>query len=395
MWSRLAVDNDGRSDPLVGFACRWRRPRDATWSRIPSSLLPALRSLDPGVLDLPVEGSLWGDRVLNNAHRLVTRDRPGSWRAAKPAIWRAEWNLRRQVRRTGPDAVVCIGELGIADARCFHYVDLTYSAIADLSERLPVETVLGGPFHKPGRDAWQQRRERRVFGESAGMLAMSRWIADLAVAHGLVEPERVSVVGAGRSATVSGDASEIPRRRTTDPRVLFVGAQFHRKGGDLVLAAVRHLRQHGWRARLTIAGPAEWPMTEPAPDWVDFRGFVAASEVTALMSTHDVFAMPSRFEAFGIVFAEALAAGLPSVARRAFAMPEIVEDNVTGLLVESDDIDELAGAIRRCAEDDELRANCQRGAAVAAERYSWPAVAERILEVVKRRSPASTGPMSQ
>src|SRR5207237_9547365 len=113
----------------------------------------------------------------------------------------------------------------------------------------------------------------------------------------------------------------------------------------------RLMRQQGDQVLLTVVGPKRWPLAGSPPPWVDFRGVTGPADVSALYRRHDVLAMPSRFEAFGVVLAEALVAGLPCVARNAFAMPEIVEDGVTGALVASEDPDELAQALRRILSD--------------------------------------------
>jgi glycosyltransferase involved in cell wall biosynthesis len=90
--------------------------------------------------------------------------------------------------------------------------------------------------------------------------------------------------------------------------------------------------------------------------------------------------MPSRFEAYGIALVEALVAGLPSVTRAAFAMAEIVEDGVTGALVDSDEPDELAEAVGRVLHDgDSYRRVAERRPELLA-RHSWPAVASTMVE---------------
>ena len=72
--------------------------------------------------------------------------------------------------------------------------------------------------------------------------------------------------------------------------------------------------------------------------------------------------MPSRYEPFGVVFTEALARGLPCIARDAYAMPEIVTPGVSGALVTSDDEHELAAAIAAALVDDALYEACHERA---------------------------------
>src|SRR5205085_2867806 len=130
---------------------------------------------------------------------------------------------------------------------------------------------------------------------------------------------------------------------------------------------------------LTLAGPPRWPLPGAVPEGVRFLGAVPLERVRALYREHDLFVMPSRFEPFGIVFAEALAHGLPCVGRDHFAMPELIVPGVGGALIENDDPDDLARAIAATLADDELYAACRGNRTEIARRYSWDSVATAIV----------------
>ena len=101
------------------------------------------------------------------------------------------------------------------------------------------------------------------------------------------------------------------------------------------------------------------------------------------MGDCDVFVMPSYFEAFGIVFPEALSCGVPCVGRDVCEMPYFIEEGKNGTLVRSSDICELATAMLKCVTNADIR----KGAAAAKDevscQYSWDAVAARIIEVIE------------
>ena len=78
-------------------------------------------------------------------------------------------------------------------------------------------------------------------------------------------------------------------------------------------------------------------------------------DIPELMAASDLFVMPSNWEGLGLVFLEAMAAGLPVVANRVSGVPEVVEDGVTGILVERGQTRQLAEAMGRLAAQPHLR----------------------------------------
>jgi glycosyltransferase involved in cell wall biosynthesis len=95
-----------------------------------------------------------------------------------------------------------------------------------------------------------------------------------------------------------------------------------------------------------------------------------------------VFCLPSEQEGFGIVFLEAMASGLPVVSTTAAAIPEVVLDGQTGLLVPPRDVPALAEALLRLLGDPALVARLRAGGRQHVRRFSWEQVADRFLEAV-------------
>jgi glycosyltransferase involved in cell wall biosynthesis len=94
------------------------------------------------------------------------------------------------------------------------------------------------------------------------------------------------------------------------------------------------------------------------------------------------FCLPTVQEGFGLVFAEAMAAGLPVVACRAAAVPEIVEDGRTGFLVNPRSPVELATALEKLLMDEKLREGFGRAAVQRVEAFGLERVARRFLETL-------------
>ncbi len=112
---------------------------------------------------------------------------------------------------------------------------------------------------------------------------------------------------------------------------------------------------------------------------VTLTGRIEYAEVAAHYRSANVFVLPSFREAFGMPAAEALAAGVPVVASRTGGIVEVVEDGVTGLLVEPGDTDGLARAIERLLDDRELRDSVIRAGRVKARAlFGWDAVTQAL-----------------
>jgi glycosyltransferase involved in cell wall biosynthesis len=116
---------------------------------------------------------------------------------------------------------------------------------------------------------------------------------------------------------------------------------------------------------------------------VRFLGIVSRADLWSLYKGAQLFAMPSRKpEGLGLSFLEAMASGLAVVGTRSGGTPEIVQDGVTGLLVDCDQPSEVSYALSSLVKDRERAIGMGRtGQRIAAERYSWPRVAEQYAEL--------------
>jgi glycosyltransferase involved in cell wall biosynthesis len=115
-------------------------------------------------------------------------------------------------------------------------------------------------------------------------------------------------------------------------------------------------------------------------------------DVPDLLAISDAFVMASRWEGLGLVFLEAMAASLPVVATRVSAVPEVVVDGETGLLVPVDDPDALAAALARLAGDADLRRRLgDAGARRVRERFGLERMVDETLSVYREvKSPLRT-----
>jgi glycosyltransferase involved in cell wall biosynthesis len=173
------------------------------------------------------------------------------------------------------------------------------------------------------------------------------------------------------------------------PKLIAVGTVTRRKAHDVLVDALARIADLGWHC--IVAGSLERaPETAVSlrhqieryglADRIDLIGEVA--DPTALYETADIFALPSRYEGYGMAIAEALAYGIPVVATRVGAIPEVVPEDA-GILVPPDDPVALAEALRQLIENQGLRREYADGARIAAQRFAqWRDTAARIASAL-------------
>lgn len=224
----------------------------------------------------------------------------------------------------------------------------------------------------PGRRGDELRaRERGVAHGAAHVFTMSEFARGSLMADYGVDGDRITVVGAGVNVEVAPDP--YPRDR---PRAILVGIELERKGGLEVLAAWPRVRAAVPDAELVIVGPRERREAEG----VRFYGRTPLAEVSRLYGSATVFVCPTLWDPWGLVYHEAMAHGLPCIGTDRFAVPEIIEDGVTGLLVPPRDPDAVAEALIALLSDPErARRMGEEGRRRVAAEATWDAVAARML----------------
>ena len=248
--------------------------------------------------------------------------------------------------------------------------------------------------------------ERTSFEHADAVIAVSEGMrADVLDCYPALHPERVHVVrnGIDTEAYRPVDGAAVLTELGADPArpvVAFVGRITRQKGvGHLVAAA--HAMAPGTQL-LLCAGAADTPAiaaetadavaalaaSRPGVVWV--RDMLAPSVVRAVLSAATVFVCPSVYEPLGIVNLEAMACGTAVVASDVGGIPEVVDHGTTGLLVPFDEHDPagfVAGLAQRVNEllADPARAATMgaAGRARAVAEFSWPAVAQRTMELYR------------
>ena len=178
--------------------------------------------------------------------------------------------------------------------------------------------------------------ERRALERCAAAIYASEWAAQSAINDYGADPGKVYVVpfGANLDALPTEEQAHalIARRPSDSCRLLFLGVDWERKGGALAVEAVRILNERGLPTELVVVG-CEPPIAE---DFVRVWGFISkersVGELQAHLAEAHFLILPSRAECYGVVFAEASAYGVPSLATSVGGIPTAVRHGSNGAL---------------------------------------------------------------
>jgi glycosyltransferase involved in cell wall biosynthesis len=207
--------------------------------------------------------------------------------------------------------------------------------------------------------------EREIYHRATRVFTFSSNIRRSLIEDYGVEPAKIRCANAGSNLPRGpGAPVRVPGGKT----ILFVGMEWERKGGPLLVAAFRRVLREHPDAKLIIVGCAP-AISVPNCEVV---GLLPIEEVATHFQRANVFCMPTRCEPFGVVFVEAMLAGLPVVATKLGALPDMVHDGVNGFLIESGDERGLGAALSTLLADSKICAAFgARGAALAQQHYTW------------------------
>lgn len=239
-------------------------------------------------------------------------------------------------------------------------------------------------------EAWTYHRKQRHWRTPRQIVTPSRWLAGLARQSPLFEAWPVEVIPNALDTDIfrprEGARADLGLPPKT-PLVLFalsMDLDDPRKGWDLLLGALRHLKATRPDAELMVMGqaqpPGDWGTDLPRTHWL---GRIGDDDTLAkAYSAADVALVPSRQDNLPQTGTEAAACGTPVVAFDIGGLPDIVEHQTTGFLARPFDVQDLAQGIAWVLEDPTRREHLGRTArSRAVERWAAPVVAERYMSL--------------
>jgi glycosyltransferase involved in cell wall biosynthesis len=245
-----------------------------------------------------------------------------------------------------------------------------------------------------GLDAETSRRmlecERAALTYARAVIVTSQTTADTLAELRFAPAAPVTVALPGTDAAPRATGGSGP------PEILSVGSVVPRKGHDLLIEALAGLTQLEWHCTITGSldrddAYARGLMRRIAEtrlgDRILLTGALNENELRALYSRADIFAMPSRYEGYGMAFAGALASGLPVVAARAGAVPGTVPEDAS-ILVPPNDAMAVREALYALLTDRELRQRLSDAAWIHAQTLPrWTDTARIIAAVLREVAP--------
>ncbi|MFM0289996.1 glycosyltransferase family 4 protein [Paraburkholderia megapolitana] len=227
---------------------------------------------------------------------------------------------------------------------------------------------------------WFARRAHAAIGVSSAIGAVLQNYRD--------EPRRLYVIGNTAGAAEEASQRMLPQRcdAAAIPYIAFAGRLSVAKGVGLLMEAMTLLKQQGCAVQLRLAGTgdvARWmkfAVDRNIDDRVVFEGWLDGDRKLAFYQNARLFCMPSQFESFGIAALEAMFCGVPVIGTKLGGFLDLVDEGVTGHLVEPGDAEALAARIRDLVEDPEHAANMGAAARDRAKlRYSGETIVQQYV----------------
>ena len=225
--------------------------------------------------------------------------------------------------------------------------------------------------------------ELAVFKRAAAIVPWSQWAAKSVIEGHGIDSSRVHVIRPGVDLSQFKDFSERRlERQTPAQKILFVGADFDRKGGfDLVDVFLNCFADSDVELHLVTN---EARIKRHPRIFLHHNVAAYSAAWKALFAMADIFVLPTKNEAFGLVFVEAMAAGIPAIGTSINAIPELIDDGRTGLLVAPSNPRQLAEQIKRLLSNASLRRDLGRNARHRASRLFNASINTMKLEELFR-----------
>ncbi|MEZ4727793.1 MAG: glycosyltransferase family 4 protein [Caldilineaceae bacterium] len=319
--------------------------------------------------------------------------------AARIPVYNSNWTVRAGIRARR--TVARLQRQRPLDA-LFVHTQVPAVLLTDWMQRIPTVVsldatphqydALGAYYgHQPSTgwlERWKWRANQHCFHSARQLVAWSHWTKAGLVADYGVPAEKIVVIPPGVNSSTW--ARPTPRLHKNQPtKILFVGGDLQRKGGQLLIEAVRALRQASGNGGEQKAGIELHLVTrDPVPTepglFVYNHMEPNSAALKALFHSCDIFCLPTYGDCLPMVLSEAGAAGLPLIATKVGGITEIVRNDETGFCIPTGDAAALVTALRTLIEQPALRfAQGERAADLVQREFDAERNTARLLALMK------------
>jgi glycosyltransferase involved in cell wall biosynthesis len=308
------------------------------------------------------------------------------------AGWRARGHLRRIAKQTKLDGI-------------FFHTQVTAVLSPDWLKRIPGIVSLdatplqydefGAAYDHETGSGWLEsakfKLNQRCYNLAKHLVVWAAWTKRSLVDDYGVSPDKITVVHPGVQTAQWHNPN--PRSfHNSNVKILFVGGNLDRKGGQLLLEAVRILRQESLVAQNGSVKPVQVELhlvtrdhVVPEPGVFVYNNLKPNTpELKEMYYTSDIFCLPTYGDSMPLVLSEAGAAGLPVVSTGIAAIPEIVRDGETGHIVPMGDIRALTEALRHLVQNPDIRqAQSKRAVEVISQTFDSERNTQQLLAKIK------------
>lgn len=237
--------------------------------------------------------------------------------------------------------------------------------------------------HTPGKgETLKFWLNRSAYKAARHLVTWSDWAKESLVRDYGISAEKITTIPPG--VNVTDWINPNPQPPSTDlVKILFVGGNLKRKGGDLLLEACRRLVHESYPIELHLVTR---DTVNEEPFLTVYNDMQPNSErLKALYHSSDIFCLPTLGDCLPMVLSEAGAAGLPVISTNIAAIPEIVHDGVTGFITSAGEVDALVASLRRLIVNPTLRKQMgERAVQVVTEQFDAEQNAKRLIALLKQ-----------
>lgn len=234
--------------------------------------------------------------------------------------------------------------------------------------------------------------ERRAIHGASLAVYSSEWARSAAICRYDAEPSRVKMVPYGANLDDVPQSMEIcslvESRLENRPRILFVGVDWHRKGGDIAVAAVEEMRQRGIMATLDIVGSSpgrKLPAFATSHGVLDIQKTVDRARLTELYRSATLSFLPTQADCMPVVVAESCAFGLPVIASNVGGIGTGIVDQQTGRLLApgSSPCDWAEAAVELVACRTRYATTSMRARELYEQTLNWSVAARTVITMIE------------